>query len=122
MKTLIAVMHDIRTNTIEVTYADDDGDPVAHVNYKALHKDVFEADAGEHAQKYIDLAGWTPEYIAGVKAAEEAEAKTKQDQADAEAAEADAKREAADKEAFDADVARQVAILEAAQAIVGKKK
>lgn len=121
MNHLIQVSHDLKSNTLEATWIGADGFRNCQ-NFSPLQIDDFKLAAGEHAQKYIDLAGWTPEHIASVKKKEEDEAKRKQEEADAEAAEAKSKQEQADKEAFDAEVARQVAVLEAAQAIVSKKK
>jgi len=121
MNTLIQVSHDLKSNTFEATWFDEAGNRGCQ-NFHPLQIDDFKVAAGEHAQKYIDLAGWTPEYIAAVKAAEEAEAKAKQDKADAEAAEAETKQKQAEKEAFDAEVAKQVAIMEAATEIVKTKK
>lgn len=121
MNTLIAVAHNLKSNTLEATWFDEVGNRGCQ-NFHPLQIDDFKQAAGEHAQKYIDLAGWTPEYIAGVKAAEEAEAKAKQDKADAEEAERKAQKAKEDKDAFDADVARQVAVLEAAKKIVDSKK
>ena len=121
MTTLIQVAHHRPSNTLEAVVADENGVVVLCQNFSPLQIEDFKLAAGEHAQRYIDLAGWTPEYIAGVKAVEEAEAAEKQDIADAEAAEAEAKRKQAEKEAFDAEVARQVAIMEAAKKMVDAK-
>lgn len=120
MKTLIMVAHNLKSNTLEAVWFGADGHRGCQ-NFHPLQIDDFKLAAGEHAQKYIDLAGWTPEYIASVKKKEEDEAKRKQEEADAEAAEAKSKQEQADKEAFDAEVARQVAIMEAAQVILSKQ-
>lgn len=120
MNQLIQVSHDLKSNTLETTWFDDAGNRGCQ-NFHPLQIDDFKLAAGEHAQKYIDLAGWTPEYIASVKKKEEDEAAEKQAIADAEAAKAKADKEAADKAAFDADVARQVAIMEAAKKIVAQK-
>lgn len=120
MTTLIQVAHCRVSNTLEAVWRNAKGEQLCQ-NFSPLQIEDFKLAAGEHAQKYIDLAGWTPEYIAGVKAAEEAEAKAKQDKADAEAAEAKAVKDAADKEAFDAEVARQVEIAKAVQAALTKE-
>ena len=122
MKTLTSILYHIHSNTFELTHSDSVGNAVSCRNYGCGELDDFKVDAGEHAQKYIDLAGWTPEYIAAVKAAEEAEAKAKQDKADAEAAEAETKRKQAEKVAFDAEVARQVAVMEEADRVFKAKK
>lgn len=121
MNTLIQVAHDLKSNTLEAVWIDPEGQTNCR-NFSPLQIEEFNEAAGEFAGRYIDLAGWTPEYIAGVKAAEEAEAKAKQDQADAEEAERKAKQAKADKEAFDAEVRRQAAIMEAAAALVELKK
>ena len=121
MNTLIQVSHDLKSNTLEATWFDDAGKRGCQ-NFHPLQIEDFKLAAGEHAQKYIDLAGWTPEYIAAVKKKEEDEAAEKKAIADAEETERKAQKEKAEKDAFDADVARQVAVLEAAQAIVRKKK
>ena len=115
MSTIIQVAHDLNSNTLEVTWLDANGVRFCQ-NFSPLQIEDFKLAAGEHAQRYIDLAGWTPEYIESVRQAELAEAKRKQDEADAEAGEAKAEQAAADKEAFDAEVARQVAIAKAVQA------
>jgi len=120
MNTLIQVSHDLKSNTLEATWFGDVGRGCQ--NFSPLQIDDFKLVAGEHAQKYIDLAGWTPEYIAGVKAAEEAEAAEKKAIADAEEAERKAKQEKAEKEAFDAGVAKQVAIMEEADKVFKAKK
>ena len=119
-KQLIEVSHDLRTGTLTLTHLEDE--ERSNHGYSPLQIDDFKLAAGEHAQKYIDLAGWTPEYIAAVKKKEEDEAAEKRAIADAEEAERKAKRDKEEKDAFDAEVARQVAVLEAAQAIVRKKK
>lgn len=119
MNTLIQVAHCRVSNTLEAVWRNAEGEQLCQ-NFSPLQIEDFKLAAGEHAQKYIDLAGWTPEYIAGVKAAEEAEAKAKQDKADAEAAETKAIKDAADKAAFDAEVARQVEIAKAVQAALTK--
>ena len=121
MSTLIQVSHDLKSNTLEAVWLDVEGHCSCQ-NFHPLQIDDFKLAAGEHAQKYIDLAGWTPEYIASVKKKEEDEAAEKQAVAAAEEAERKAKRAKEEKAAFDAEVARQVAVLEAAQAIVSKKK
>ena len=121
MSTLIQVSHDLKSNTLEATWFDEVGNRGCQ-NFHPLHIDDFKLAAGEHAQKYIDLAGWTPEYIAAVKKKEEDEAAEKRAIADAEAAKAKADKEAADKAAFDAEVARQVEIMKAAKKIVDKQK
>lgn len=120
MNTLIQVSHDLKSNTLEAVWFDADGNRGCQ-NFHPLQIDDFKLAAGEHAQKYIDLAGWTPEYIASVKKKEEDEAAEKQAQADAEAAEAKAKKEAAEQEAFDAEVARQVEIAKAVQAALTRE-
>jgi hypothetical protein len=121
MNTLIEVIHDLKTNTLTLIHADENNVRLSGRGYSPLQIDDFRAAAGEHAQRYIDLAGWTPEYIESVLQAELAEAKRKQDKADAEEAERKVKADKAEKEAFDAEVAKQVAILEAVQEIVAKK-
>lgn len=121
MNTLIQVAHDLKSNTLEAVWFDSEGKQKCQ-NFHPLQIDDLKQAAGEHAQKYIDLAGWTPEYIAVVKKKEEDEAAEKKAIADAEEAERRSKRAKEEKAAFDADVARQVAVLEAAQAIVSKKK
>ena len=118
---LIQVAHDLKSNTLEAVWFDSEGKQQCR-NFSPLQIDEFKDAAGEHAQKYIDLAGWTPEYIAAVKKKEEDEVAEIQAVADAEEAERKSKREKAEKEAFDADVARQVAVLEAAKKIVDSKK
>lgn len=120
MNTLIQVAHCRVSNTLEAVWRNAKGEQLCQ-NFSPLQIEDFKLAAGECAQKYIDLAGWTPEYIASVKKKEEDEAAEKQAIADAEAAKAEADKEAADKAAFDADVARQVAIMEAAKKIVAKK-
>lgn len=114
MSTLIQVSHDLKYNTLEATWFDEAGNRGCQ-NFSPLQIEDLRVAAGEHAQKYIDLAGWTPEYIASVKKKEEEEAAEKQAIADAEAAKAKADKEAADKAAFDAEVARQVEIMEEAE-------
>lgn len=121
MSTLLSVEHDISSNTLAATWRNAAGEPCCQ-SFHPLQIDDFRAAAGEHAQKYIDLAGWTPEYIASVKKKEEDEAAEKQAKADAEEAERKAQKAKEDKEAFDADVARQVKVLEEAKKIVGKQK
>lgn len=118
-KQLIEVSHDLRTGTLTLTHLEDE--ERSNHGYSPLQIEDFKLAAGEHAQKYIDLAGWTPEYSASVKKKEEDEAAEKQALADAEAAKAKADKEAAEKAAFDAEVARQVKILEAAKKIVAQK-
>lgn len=121
MNALIQVAHDLKSNTLEAVWVDSEGKTNCR-NFSPLQIDDFKQAAGEHAQKYIDLAGWTPEYIAAVKKKEEDEAAEKQAKADAEEAERKAQKAKEDKDAFDADVARQVAVLEAAKKIVDSKK
>ena len=121
MSTLIQVAHDLKSNTLEATWFDEVGNRGCQ-NFHPLQIDDFKQAAGEHAQKYIDLAGWTPEYIAAVKKKEEDEAAEKQAKADAEEAERKAQKAKEDKDAFDADVARQVEIMKAAKKIVDKQK
>lgn len=121
MSTLIQVAHDLKSNTLEAVWFDADGNRGCQ-NFHPLQIDDFKLAAGEHAQKYIDLAGWTPEYIASVKKKEEDEAAEKQAIAEAEESERKAKRAKEEKAAFDAEVAKQVKILEAAKKIVDKKK
>ena len=121
MHTLIQVAHDLKSNTLEAVWFDSEGKQNCR-NFHPLQIDEFKEVAGEHTQKYIDLAGWTPEYIAAVKKKEEDEAAEKQVKADAEEAERKAQKAKEDKDAFDADVARQVAVLEAAKKIVDSKK
>ena len=119
-KQLIEVSHDLRTGTLTLTHLEDE--ERSNHGYSPLQSEDFKLAAGEHAQKYIDLAGWTPEYIASVKKKEEDEAAEKKAIADAEEAERKSKREKAEKEAFDAEVARQVEIMKAAKKIVDSKK
>ena len=121
MNTLIQVSHDLKSNTLEATWFDEAGNRGCR-NFHPLQIEDFKQAAGEHAQKYIDLAGWTPEYIAAVKKKEEDEAAEKKAIADAEEAERKSKREKAEKDAFDAEVARQVEIMKAAKKIVDSKK
>lgn len=120
MNTLIAVAHNLKSNTLEAVWRNAKGEQLCQ-NFSPLQIEDFKLAAGEHAQKYIDLAGWTPEYIAAVAAEEQRLADEVQAKADAEAAEAKSKQEQADKEAFDAEVARQVAIMGAAQVILSKQ-
>ena len=119
-KQLIEVSHDLRTGTLTLTHLEDE--ERSNHGYSPLQIEDFKLAAGEHAQKYIDLAGWTPEYIAAVKKKEEDEAAEKQAKADAEEAGRKAKREKEEKDAFDAEVARQVEIMKAAKKIVDSKK
>ena len=121
MNTLMAIEHDIPSNTLAATWRNAARERCCQ-SFSPLQIEDFRLAAGEHAQKYIDLAGWTPEYIAAVKKKEEDEAAEKQAKADAEEAERKARKAKEDKDAFDADVARQVAVLEAAKKIVDKKK
>ena len=121
MSTLIQVAHDLKSNTLEAVWFDSE-DKQNCRNFSPIQIDEFKEATGEFAQRYIDLAGWTPEYIAAVKKKEEDEAAEKQAKADVEEAERKAQKAKEDKDAFDAEVARQVKILEAAQAIVSKKK
>ena len=101
-KQLIEVSHDLRTGTLTLTHLEDE--ERSNHGYSPLQIDDFKLAAGEHAQKYIDLAGWTPEYIAAVKAKEEAEAAEKQARADAE----EADRQKAEQKRFDDAVAAAV--------------
>ena len=121
MNTLIQISHDLKSNTLEATWFDEAGNRGCQ-NFHPLQIDDFKVAAGEHAQKYIDLADWTPDYIASVVAEEQRLADEAKAKADAEAAEADTKRKQAEKEAFDADVARQVAVMEEAGKIIKAKK
>ena len=121
MNTLIAVEHDVLYNTLAATWRNAVGERFCQ-SFSPIQINDFKLAAGEHAQKYIGLAGWTPEYIASVKKKEEDEAAEKRAIADAEEADRKAKRAKEEKAAFDAEVAKQVKILEAAQAIVSKKK
>lgn len=120
MNTLIQVAHDLKSNTLEATWLDDAGNRGCQ-NFSPLQIEDFKLVAGEHAQRYINLSGWTPEYIASVKVAEEVEAKAKQDKADAEDAEARAKADKDAKDAFNAEVTRQVEIAKAVQAALIKE-
>jgi len=122
MKTLTSILYHIHSNTFELTHSDSVGNAVSCRNYGCGELDDFKVDAGEHAQKYIDLAGWTPEYIADVRAKAEKKMKDEQDKADAEVAESEAKRKQAEKVAFDAEVARQVAVMEEADRVFKAKK
>ena len=119
--TIVKVAHDLKSNTLEATWFDEAGNRRCQ-NFHPLQIEDFRLAAGEHAQKYIALAGWTPEYIASVKKKEEDEAAEKKAIADAEEAERKSKRKKAEEEAFDADVARQVEIMKAAKKIVDKQK
>lgn len=121
MNTLIQVAHDPKSNTLEVVWFDSEGKQKCR-NFSPLQSEEFKEAAGEHAQKYIDLAGWTPEYIASVAAEEKRLADAAQAKADAEEAERKAAKEKAEQEAFDAEVARQVEILKKAKEIVEGKK
>lgn len=122
MNTLVSVTHDLKNGLLEATLEDENGIRVHCHNYGMAEMDEFRIIAGENAQKYFDLAGWSPEAL--VKLQAKIAKKVAEDQAiaDAEQAELKAKKDKADKDAFDADVARQVAILEAAKAIVDEKK
>lgn len=121
MIALIEVSHDLRTNTIAAVGIDADDQRIARSFSPIQVADLLET-FGDPIKPYIDLAGWTPEYIAAVKKKEEDEAAEKQAIADAEEAERKAQKEKADQEAFDADVARQVKVLEEAKKIVDKQK
>ena len=122
MTTLIHVQHDLRTNTLEAVLANEKGERCYCANFTCHSIEELRAVAGPEIEKYIALAGWTPEYIASVKKKEEDEAAEKKAIADAEEAKRKAKRAKEEKAAFDADVARQVAVLEAAKKIVDSKK
>lgn len=117
MNTLIQVAHNMKSNTLEAVWFDSEGKQKCR-NFSPLQSEEFKEAAGEHAQKYIDLAGWTPEYIAAIAAEEQRLAKAAQDKADAEEAE----RRKAEKKRFDDAVAEQVAILEAAKKQVKDKQ
>lgn len=121
MNTLIQVAHDLKSNTLEAVWLDSAGKQNCR-NFHPLQIDEFKEVAGEHTQKYIDLAGWTPEYIAAVKKKEEDEAAEKKAVADAEEAERKAAQAKAEQEAFDAEVKRQVVIMKKAKEIVEGKK
>ena len=67
MKYIAAISHDLKSNTLEVTWLeevlDNNGDfvelkRVKCRNYSADQKDEFLADCGADGQKYADLAGW----------------------------------------------------------------
>lgn len=103
MNTLIQVAHDMKSNTLEAVWFDFEGKQKCR-NFSPLQSEEFKEAAGEHAQKYIDLAGWTPEYIAAVAAEEKRLAD-----------EARATQERAEQEAFDAEVDRQAKIMAAAK-------
>lgn len=120
MNTLIQVAHDLKSNTLEVVWFDSEGKQKCR-NFSPLQSEEFKEAAGEHAQKYIDLAGWTPEYIAAIAAEEQRLADEVKAKADAEEAERQEAQAKAEQEAFDAEVARQVKILEAAKKIVAAK-
>lgn len=120
MNTLIQVAHDLKSNTLEAVWFDSEGKQQCR-NFSPLQIEEFREVAGEFASRYIDLAGWTPEYIAAVAAEEKRLADEVKAKADAEEAERKAAKEKAEQEAFDAEVARQVKILEAAKKTVAAK-
>lgn len=100
---LVQVSHDLQTNTLEATWRDET-DALLSRNFSPTQIDEFSIIAGAHAQRYIDLAGWTPEYVAKVGAEEKRRAEEEQALADAE----EEKRQQAEKKRFDDAVAAQV--------------
>lgn len=116
MISLTAVIHDLKTNTLEATWRDENNVQVRCHSYSPTQRDMFIADLGADADRYLVVAGWTPEYCAEVQAKEEREAAEKQAAKEAQEAAERAAAEAAAKAAFDAEVTRQVEIMKAAQA------
>jgi len=67
MSYLASILHDIKSNTLEVSWLeevlDDNGEPielrsVKRRNYSQDQKADFLADCGDNGQKYVTLAGW----------------------------------------------------------------
>lgn len=116
MNTLLQVSHDLRTNTLEAVWINSAGERNCR-SFSPIQVEEFKEVTGEFAGRYINLAGWTLDYIATIEAEEKRLAKEAQDKADAE--EAERKKEAQKK--FDEAVAAQVAILEAAKKTVAAK-
>lgn len=110
MNTLIQVAHDLKSNTLEAVWFDSEGKQNCR-NFSPLQIEEFNEVAVEHASRYTELAGWTPEYIAAIAAEEQRLAD-----------EARATQERAEQEAFDAEVDRQAKIMAAAKKIVDSKK
>lgn len=115
---LSGITHDIKSNTLEATWLQDTPTEIKRIkchSYSPSQRDMFIEEVGiDLAQRYLDSAGWTPEFCAAFIAEEEKLAAEAQAKADAEA---QAAKDAQQAE-FDAAVARQVAILEAAKAQV----
>lgn len=64
---LAAVCHDIKNNTLEATWLQQTETELVRIkchNYSPVQKAEFLADTGVDGQKYIDMAGWTDEYVA----------------------------------------------------------
>lgn len=58
---LAAICHDIKSNTLEVTWLQLTETELKRVrchNYSSDQKEMFLADTGPEGQKYVDMAGW----------------------------------------------------------------
>lgn len=58
---LATVTHDIKTNTLEATWLEEEATQLVRVkcrNYSAEQKNEFLSDCGADGQKYLTMAGW----------------------------------------------------------------
>lgn len=122
MTYLASVTHDIKSNTIEATWKQDTEQGTVTTrchNYSPSQREMFINEVPDY-DKWLGAAGWTFEFCAAFKEAEEKAAAEIKAKAIAEAEAAEQQRALDAKAAFDAEVARQVQIMKAAQEIMSK--
>lgn len=79
---LSTVIHDIASNTLEATWVEEIIDAEGNAetrqvkcrNYSAPQKAEFLADTGDEGKQYVDMAGWTDQFVADWIAREQQEA------------------------------------------------